>query len=86
MEDYQSMKDHGAQQGEDPSAPTEHSVIIESPVVNLDAMPKREQHDFVKVRDYIPDLIVDLKYATSTNFTGQVVYDLRRSICATAPS
>ena len=29
---------------------------------------------FVRVVDYIPDLIVDLKYATTDNFTGQIIY------------
>lgn len=29
---------------------------------------------FVKVTDYIPDIIVDLKYATTDNFTGQKLY------------
>lgn len=29
----------------------------------------------VKVRDYIPDIAVELKYATTDNFTGQVIYD-----------
>ena len=35
----------------------------------------RAPGDFVKVRDYIPDIVVELKYATSSNFTGLVVYD-----------
>lgn len=75
MEDYHSMKEQTSQEAEDPSAPTENSAVIEVPVVNLDEMPKREPSDFVKVRDYIPDIVVELKYATSSNFTGQVVYD-----------
>lgn len=29
----------------------------------------------VKIRDYIPSAFVDLKYATSNNFTGEVIYD-----------
>ena len=29
----------------------------------------------VRVRDYIPDIAVDLRYATEQNFTGQVIYD-----------
>lgn len=29
----------------------------------------------VRVRDYIPDIGVDLRYATERNFTGQVIYD-----------
>lgn len=31
--------------------------------------------DIVRIRDYIPDIQVDLKYATDDNFTGQVIYD-----------
>lgn len=31
-------------------------------------------YDFVCVRDYIPDIIVDLKYATEDNFTGVKIY------------
>ena len=31
--------------------------------------------DLVRVRDYIPDVFVDLPYATQRNFTGQVIYD-----------
>ncbi|OLA41619.1 MAG: hypothetical protein BHW36_09210 [Firmicutes bacterium CAG:24053_14] len=27
------------------------------------------------VRDYIPGIFIDLKYATTDNFTGQVIYD-----------
>ena len=29
----------------------------------------------VRVRDYIPNIAVDLRYATEANFTGQVIYD-----------
>lgn len=50
-------------------------VAIEAPVVNLDELPDRGESDFVKVADYIPDAVVDLKYATPNNFTGAVVYD-----------
>ena len=74
MEDYHSMKEHKTEEAEDPSNPTE-SAVMEVPVVNLDEMPKREPGDFVKLRDYIPDIVVELKYATASNFTGQVVYD-----------
>lgn len=75
MEDYQSMKEHKYDENADPSAPTENAAAIEAPVVNLEDMPDREPGDFVKVRDYIPDIVVELKYATSSNFTGTVVYD-----------
>ena len=30
--------------------------------------------EFVLIREYIPDIVVDLKYATEDNFTGQVIY------------
>ena len=31
--------------------------------------------DFVRVKDYIPDIEVELAYATKDNFTGEVIYD-----------
>ena len=31
--------------------------------------------EFVRIRDHIPDIFVDLKYATADNFTGQVIYN-----------
>lgn len=75
MENYQSMKEYPAEESVDPSAPEEELGQIAAPEVNLEDMPKREPGDFVKVRDYIPDIVVDLKYATVSNFTGAVVYD-----------
>jgi D-alanyl-D-alanine dipeptidase len=59
----------------DPSAPTEDGVAIAVPMINLEDMPDREPGDFVKVKDYIPDIVVELKYATSGNFTNSVIYD-----------
>ena len=35
--------------------------------------PKDE--DFVNIKKYIPDIIVELKYATEDNFTNQQIYD-----------
>lgn len=75
MEDYQSGKMSSTDESVDPSAPTEAASVIEAPIVNLDEMPKREDSDFVKLRDYIPDITIELKYATTSNFTGTVVYD-----------
>lgn len=37
--------------------------------------PEPVDSDFVRIRDYIPDLVVHLPYATDENFTGQVIYD-----------
>lgn len=31
--------------------------------------------DFVRIRDYLPEASVELKYATRNNFTGQVIYE-----------
>lgn len=75
MEDYHSTKEYIADETVDPSAPLEENTPIQAPVVNLEDMPDREPGDFVKVRDYIPDVVVELKYATSDNFTGKVIYD-----------
>ena len=33
-----------------------------------------EKYHFVKVADYIPDILVELKYASSDNFVGEVIY------------
>ncbi|MBR3933016.1 MAG: M15 family metallopeptidase [Clostridia bacterium] len=37
--------------------------------------PDINDEDFVKVKDYIPDIVVDLRYATANNFTKQKIYD-----------
>lgn len=49
-------------------------IAIPDPGIDLAAMPHHDNEDFVNVLDYIPDLVVDLKYATTDNFTGQVIY------------
>lgn len=38
-------------------------------------LPEPEDSDLVKITDYIPDALVELRYATEDNFTGQVIYD-----------
>ena len=37
--------------------------------------PEPADSDMVLILDYIPDMIIDLKYATTDNFTGQVIYE-----------
>lgn len=37
--------------------------------------PEPSDEDFVKVITYIPDIFVDLRYATENNFTNQKIYD-----------
>ena len=64
------------------TAPTENAgdavqdgpVAIADPEIDWDALPQRSESDFVNVLDYIPDMAVDLQYATVNNFTGKVVY------------
>lgn len=34
-----------------------------------------EDDEYVNVKDYIPDIFVELRYATDNNFTGSVIYD-----------
>lgn len=38
-------------------------------------MPVEENDTFVNVQEYIPDVHVELRYATMDNFVGQVIYD-----------
>lgn len=37
--------------------------------------PAPADDELVRVQDYIPDIITDLKYASADNFTGVVIYD-----------
>lgn len=39
------------------------------------AVEEPEDSAFVRVADYIPAVVIDLKYATEDNFTGVVIYD-----------
>lgn len=42
--------------------------VVQEPVVV-------EDDTFVNVKEYIPDIVVELKYASVDNFTGQMIYD-----------
>lgn len=55
-------------------AESDVAVAIPDPGIDLAAMPNYDDDDFVNALDYIPDLVVDLKYATTDNFTGKVIY------------
>lgn len=37
-------------------------------------LPEPEDHHFVSVTEWIPDILVELKYGTGDNFTGKVIY------------
>lgn len=56
----------------------ETQMIIETTVpVTTEVVIREEPAEdaLVKIRDYIPDALVDLRYATADNFTGQAIYD-----------
>ena len=38
-------------------------------------IPEPEDSEFVKVVEYIPGIVVELKYSTQDNFVGEVIYD-----------
>ena len=48
---------------EETTTPAEPTAIIEP-----------NDTDFVRITDYIPTAVIDLKYATEDNFTGQIIY------------
>lgn len=51
--------------------PVTEPALTEPPVTK----PEPADDDFVLIRDYIPDALIELPYATPNNFTGQVIYD-----------
>lgn len=59
----------GSVEQEIPALPMETAPALE-PV----STPEPAAEDFVRVTDYIPDMLVDLRYATVDNFTGEVIY------------
>lgn len=61
-----------------PSVPTQPPVTV--PASSETAPPPDSVYvpnddDFVPVKAYIPDIFVDLRYATENNFTNQKIYD-----------
>lgn len=57
---------------EAPQAPEE---ITESSPPPEETGPEPSDDTFVRLADHIPDILIDLKYATEDNFTGVVIYD-----------
>lgn len=58
--------------------PTPTPVVTEAPTPSPTPTPVPTPADDsvpVRVRDYIPNIFVDLRYATERNFTGQIIYD-----------
>lgn len=57
------------------TAPLPESLL--SPEIAQTPAEIPNDSDLVKVTDYIPQISVDLKYATEDNFTGQVIYEFQ---------
>lgn len=61
-----------------PAPPPAASVEPEPkplPEPEPEPVPVPEPEAFVKVTDYIPEILVDLRYSGPENFTGQAIYD-----------
>lgn len=61
-------------QTEAPEATEEVTVPFAAEIPEL---PEPEAEAFVRLTDHMSGLLVDLKYATEDNFTGQVIYDFQ---------
>lgn len=55
---------------------TESPAPTEKPdATDVSTLPNRT--DFVRVADYIPNIVCELPYASTNNFTGKVIYDFQ---------
>lgn len=55
-------------------APETQETEQEDAEMHFQLLTNPQDSDFVRVRDYIPDIQEDLIYATADNFTGAVIY------------
>ena len=55
--------------------PTEEITFPPTEPEITEPLPEPEDDDFVKIIDYIPDVVIDLRYSTTNNHTGKVIYD-----------
>jgi len=67
----------GETQRTQPTLPTTAAVIQTIPQATTppETCPEPEEEAFVLVREYVPGLWQELRYAAENNFTGQVIYD-----------
>ncbi len=75
LDDYSGVDVGFTEPPEGETRPEEGSIVIADPIIDLDSMPHREDRDFVRVLDYIPDAKVELRYAAANNFTGKRIYN-----------
>ncbi len=55
--------------------PTETTAPPTEPTVPVSEPPEPADTDFVRIRDYLPYASQSLPYATTENFTGEVIYE-----------
>lgn len=65
VEAHENATDPAVGEGAEELEKTIEAAVVEHP----------EDHVFVRVSDYIPGIIVDLKYATKFNFVNSVIYN-----------
>ncbi len=53
---------------------TEPPTTQTPPITDPTPLPEPADEDMVAVADYLPEAILDIRYATTNNFTGQVIY------------
>lgn len=63
-----------AQDTPEPVVTVPEPAAPENPETPETPAPPEDGQTFVRVRDYIPDIAVDLRYATADNFTGTIIY------------
>lgn len=79
QEEPENVEDITEVHAEEPQAPEETVEILpaqeetDTGAVTVEVIPSDDT--FVRVADYIPGIVIDLKYATEDNFTGSVIYD-----------
>lgn len=52
-----------------------HTTELTEPIITAPVVPGYSDNTFVRVKDYIPDIKVELRYASDENFTGRAIYD-----------
>ena len=52
-----------------------NSSTLDYTIETTNTKHNHNDEDMVLVSEYIPDIVVDLKYSTEDNFTGKVIYD-----------
>ncbi len=53
----------------------EHTTTITETIFTTTPERIPSDGELVRILDYIPDAVIDLRYATTNNFTGTVIYD-----------